>query len=61
MVLGQDFQITSVKEEIRRFGTQYRDILYTSVSQTMVRRPQVVLEVCPCVSLKKIEEKIKFK
>jgi hypothetical protein len=28
-VLRQDLQITSVKEEIRRFNTQYRDRLYT--------------------------------
>jgi hypothetical protein len=34
---------------------------YISVSQTMVRGPQVVLEVCPCGSSKKAEEKIKFK
>jgi hypothetical protein len=27
----------------------------------MVRGPQVVLEVCPCGSSKKLEEKIKFK
>jgi hypothetical protein len=29
MVLRQDLQITSVKEGIRRFSTQYRDRLYT--------------------------------
>jgi hypothetical protein len=29
MVLHQDLQITSVKEEIHRFSTQYRDHLYT--------------------------------
>jgi hypothetical protein len=29
MVLRQDLQITSVKEEIRWFSTQYRDPLYT--------------------------------
>jgi hypothetical protein len=29
MVLRQDLQITSVKEEIHRFSTQYRDRLYT--------------------------------
>jgi hypothetical protein len=29
MVLRQDLQITSVKEEIRRFSTQYRACLYT--------------------------------
>jgi hypothetical protein len=29
MVLQQDIQITSVKEEIHRFNTQYRDHLYT--------------------------------
>jgi hypothetical protein len=29
MVLRQDLQITSVKEEIQRFSTQYRDRLYT--------------------------------
>jgi hypothetical protein len=29
MVLRQDFQITSVKEEIHRFSTQYWDRLYT--------------------------------
>jgi hypothetical protein len=29
MVLRQDLQITSVKEEIHRFRTQYRDRLYT--------------------------------
>jgi hypothetical protein len=28
-VLHQDLQITSVKEEIQRFSTQYRDRLYT--------------------------------
>jgi hypothetical protein len=28
-VLRQDLQITSVKEEIHRFSTQYRDRLYT--------------------------------
>jgi hypothetical protein len=28
-VLRQDLQITSVKDEIHRFGTQYRDRLYT--------------------------------
>jgi hypothetical protein len=28
-VLQQDLQITSVKEEIHRFSTQYRDHLYT--------------------------------
>jgi hypothetical protein len=36
-------------------------ITYTSVSQTMVRGPQVVLEVCPCGPSKKTEEKITFK
>jgi hypothetical protein len=34
---------------------------YASVSQTMVRGPQVVLEVCPWGPSKKIKEKIKFK
>jgi hypothetical protein len=29
MVLPQDLQITSVKEEIHRFSTQYKDRLYT--------------------------------
>jgi hypothetical protein len=29
MVLRQDLQIISVKEEIHRFGTQYKDRLYT--------------------------------
>jgi hypothetical protein len=29
MVLRQDLQITSVKEEIHRFSTRYRDRLYT--------------------------------
>jgi hypothetical protein len=29
IVLRQGLQITSVKEEIHRFNTQYRDLLYT--------------------------------
>jgi hypothetical protein len=37
MVLPQDLQITSVKEEIRRFSTQYRDSLYTHHNNLTVR------------------------
>jgi hypothetical protein len=37
------------------------EIVYGSVSQTMVRGPQVVLEVFPCGPSKKTEEEIKFK
>jgi hypothetical protein len=36
-------------------------VVYCNVYQTMVRGPQVVLEVCPCCPSKKTEEKIKFK
>jgi hypothetical protein len=36
MVLRQDLQITSVKEEIHRFSTQYKDHLYTHPNNLMV-------------------------
>jgi hypothetical protein len=36
MVLQQDLQLTSVKEEIHRFNTQYRDHLYTHSNNLIV-------------------------
>jgi hypothetical protein len=36
MVLRQDLQISSVKEEIHRFSTQYRDLLYTHTNNLTV-------------------------
>ena len=36
-------------------------MVYASVSQTMVRGPPVVLEICPCGPSKNTEEKLKFK
>jgi hypothetical protein len=36
MVLWQDLQITSVKEEIRRFRTHYRDRIYTHLNNLTV-------------------------
>jgi hypothetical protein len=36
MVLRQDIQMTSVKEEIHRFSTQYRDRLYTHPNKLTV-------------------------
>jgi hypothetical protein len=47
MVLSQDLQITSVKEEIHRFSTQYRDRLYTHRNLTWyldgTTRPQATV------------------
>jgi hypothetical protein len=38
MVLRQNLQIVSVKEEIRKFNTQYRDRLYTHPNNLTVHQ-----------------------
>jgi hypothetical protein len=52
MVLRQDLQITSVKEEIHRFSTQYRALIYTipTTSQFTSRYHQTTVDwydICP--------------
>ena len=42
-------------------GGKVSSLFWTSVSQTMVRGPPMVLEICPCGPSKRIEEKVEFK
>jgi hypothetical protein len=52
MVLRQDLQITSVKEEIHRFSTQYRARLYTHANtQFTLRYHQTAgdRDICPSI------------
>jgi hypothetical protein len=44
MVFQQDLQITSVKEEIHRFSTQYRDRLYTHPNNLTVPKGHIQAE-----------------